>query len=427
MSLLKAGYYFLSIKQSECKPLSQLKSNQFKSLVQTLQFASQHIPFYQERFESQNLTIQNIKTWEDFEQLPLTSKADVRNRNVTDFLPLHFKAKGAWKSQTTGSSGIPITIYRNPETDALAKALMQYGFYQIGVRPYHRFAQLMAFLSEKPNPPGFLAKLGLRRFFGINLRLTDEEIVKQLDQIKPHVIYSFPSVLLRLSEYMEQTHHLARPRFLISQGEVLPEIWRKKIEAVFKVPLYHTYGSTEFPRIGFECRNKNGYHLIPQAAVVEVVDEKGCSLPPGQEGEIVLTHLNNYLMPLIRYRIGDWGVLSTRVCPCGMTYPLLEQVVGRMDDYLILPSGQKVSARSVTHMQFDGILQYKIVQKSPSLIEVLVIPSSAYGEETKRQIKNILKSGCLNEQIDIEVIPVESLPTNRSGKLQLVTREFNSV
>ena len=423
MSLMKATRYFLNLKQCERKSIFELHALQFKSLIKTLRFAYDEIPFYRDRFNALKLTPKDIRNWNDFEQFPFTSKSEIRNRKVSDFLSLH-NFRNAWKSQTTGSSGIPITIYRNSETDALAKALMQYGFYRVGVRPYDRFAQLMAFLSEKPNPPGLVAKLGLKRFYGINLRLSDQEILNQLNYIKPHILYSFPSALFRLAEFMEHTGFQCHPKILISQGEVLPEPWRNKIESVFGVPLYHTYGSTEFPRIGFECKNKNGYRLLPQAAIVEIIDEKSRSLPLGEEGEIVLTHLNNYLMPFIRYRIGDHGMLSKRSCSCGIRYPLLEQVTGRMDDYLVLPSGQRVSARAVTHMQFDGILQYKIVQKSPELIEVLVIPSSAFNEETKNKITKVLSAGCFKEKVQIQITPVESLPTNRSGKLQLVSREF---
>ena len=103
---------------------------------------------------------------------------------------------------------------------------------------------------------------------------------------------------------------------------------------------------------------------------------------------------------------------------------MLEKVVGRMDDFMILPSGRKVSARAVTHMQFRGILQYKIIQKSPQKFCVLVVPSADFNEQTSSEIRHELISGCLEEDIDIEIRSVESLPVSRTGKLQIVSREF---
>lgn len=331
--------------------------------------------------------------------------------------------KSVWMSQTTGSSGIPITICRSPESDAWNKALLHYSLAALGIRLHHRFCQLLSMVPEKPNPPGFLATLKLKRFFPVSLKQPDEVIVKELNQIRPEVIYTFPSVFKRLAESLENSRLKFRPRWLVSQGEILPGFWRDQIQNAFQAPLYHTYGATEFPRVGFECGLRRGFHLLSDAAIVEVLDENGQPVID-REGEMVLTHLHNFCMPLIRYRIGDRGILSSRACPCGIRYPLLENVTGRMDDFLILPSGRKVSARAVTHMQFKGIMQYKIIQKSPAHFQVIVIPSVDFNEQTSEEIRRELSAGCLGEDIFIEVVRAEALPVSRSGKLQIVSREF---
>src|SRR5205823_2876819 len=103
--------------------------------------------------------------------------------------------------------------------------------------------------------------------------------------------------------------------------------------------------------------------------------------------------------PLIRYQIGDRGILSPRPCACGITYPLLDNVTGRCDDFLILPSGAKVSARALTHMQFEGIIQYKIVQKSPSSLQVLIIPSRSFSDQTVQEVRKVLDHAFLGESV----------------------------
>lgn len=422
-AMIKAAAHFFGIKKREKNSGDKLRGYQFFSVEDVIRFAAERIPFYRENFKKNGFSPNNMPYWEDFRKIPLLSKSALRMHAVNEFLPEGMSLKNAWMSQTTGSSGIPITIYRNPESDAWNKALLHYSLDALGIRLHHRFCQILSMVPEKPNPPGFLAKMKLKRFFPVSLKQPDEDIIVQLNQIRPDVIYTFPSVLKRLAESLVNSPLKFRPRWLVSQGEILPDFWRDQIQNAFGASLYHTYGATEFPRVGFECRLQRGFHVITDAAVVEVLNENGESVMD-QEGEIVLTHLHNFCMPLIRYRIGDRGILSSRPCPCGIRYPLLENVTGRMDDFLLLPSGRKVSARAVTHMQFKGILQYKIFQKSPAHFQVLVIPSVDFNEQTLDEIRRELLAGCLGEDIFIEVVQAETLPVSRSGKLQILTREF---
>lgn len=422
-AMLEAGAHFFTIRKREKMAEDKLREYQFSCLKQVLRFAVDRIPFYRMSFQQAGFAGGEVRNWDDFRRVPFLSKNALRTHLVKEFLPEGMDLKMAWMSQTTGSSGIPVIIYRSPESDAWNKALLHYSFNVLGIRLHHRFCQLLSMVPEKPNPPGFLAQLKLKRFFPVSLKQPDEAILEELNQIRPDVIYTFPSVFKRLAEFLDDSRLKFRPRCLVSQGEILPDLWRDQIQNAFGAPLYHTYGATEFPRIGFECPRQRGLHLLSDAAIVEVLDESGQPVI-NQEGEIVLTHLHNFCMPLIRYRIGDRGILSSGDCPCGIRYPLLENVTGRMDDFLILPSGRKVSARAVTHMQFKGILQYKIVQKSPAHFQVLVIPSAEFDQQTSNEISQVLLAGCLGEDIFIEIVRVESLPVSRSGKLQIVSREF---
>jgi len=413
--------YRLIVKHSR-KSCEENQRYQLSALTKVLDWARKNVPYYQRAWA--DLKMEPFRTWEDFRELPLLSKQEVRLQTPESFLPEKNRPQGLWKSQTTGSSGIPITIYRSADTDSWTKALVYYSFTPAGVKLTDRFCQVLSVAPEKPQPKGFAARIGIKRYFPVSLKLPEEEISKQICALRPDVLYSFPSVLLRLADYFRRKNITLPLKCLFAQGEVLPETWRLKIEEAFKTRLYHTYGATEFPRIGFECRYQNGYHLLPHAAVVEVLREDGSPCEPGEEGEIVLTHLNNFTMPFIRYRIGDKGILSPSQCPCGISYPLLQHVTGRMDDFVILPDGRHLSARALTHIELEGILQHKIIQKSPSEFEVLVIPSRAFSEETVTAIQNEIKHSCGNEHLHVTVRKVDALPLSRMGKFQLVTREF---
>lgn len=422
--ILKSFLYVERIQLKERRHPEKLKQYQFKLLKETLNHAFTRIPYYRDTYRKAGIDCRDIRSWEDFRGIPLLTKQTKRDHPPEYFLPEGIDKKKIWKSQTTGSSGIPITVFRNRESAAWDRALIHYCFHTLGIKIHHRFCQIAAHIEEKPQPPGPLARLGIKRNFVVNLRQSDEEIVREIKKLKIDVIFTFPSVLLRLAEYVQSQGVRLPVKAMIAQGEVLPESWRTAIQKAFNAPLFHTYGATELARVGFECRQQHGYHLIADAAVTEVLADDGRPAAPGEEGNLIVTNLNNKCSPLIRYQIGDRGVLSASRCPCGITYPLLENVTGRMDDYIILPSGRRVSARAVTHMQFDGITQYKIVQKTPSHLQVLVVPSKNFGVQTLQQMEKILAGAFLDEPLNVEIKQTDSLPLSRTGKLQLVSREF---
>lgn len=412
--LLKSAECFLEIKKKEFYSEEKLKDLQFNLLKKTLHFAFTQIHFYRKRMKEFGIHIDDIRHWDDFRKIPILTKSELRSHSSQEFISTRINPDKIWKSQTTGSSGIPITVYRNAESIAWEKAHIFYSFHTIGIKIHHKICKISASLPEKPCLPGPIEKLGFKRQYLVSLKQTDEQILGEIRKIKPHVIFTFPSVFLRLAEYLKSHKIKLDVKILVAQGEVLPESWRTVIQGAFHAPLYHTYGSTEIARIGFECREQNGYHLISDAAVLEVLNED----------ELIVTNLNNFCMPLIRYQIGDRGTISPLPCSCGIRYPKLENITGRSDDYLILPSGRKVSARAITQMEFDGILQYKVIQRSPSKLDILVIPSVQFGEKTVKEIHHVLTGAFLGEEIKIEIKPTESLPVSRTGKLQLVSREF---
>jgi len=244
-----------------------------------------------------------------------------------------------------------------------------------------------------------------------------------LGRIGPCTIYGFPSVLQRLAWEIGEGAQAPAVRILVSHGETLGECARQQIEAAFRAPLYHTYGSTEIPRMAFECRRRRGYHVLATVAVVETLEESQPA-EDGREGSIVVTHLLERSMPLLRYRIGDRGVLSSRRCACGLSFPMLEEVTGRDDDFVILPSGKRVPARVVNDMEIPGIREYKLVQRRPDHFEMLVVASSDFTSATLSRIESAVRSGCLGEDISVAVRCVESLPLLETGKLQSVIRDF---
>ena len=159
--------------------------------------------------------------------------------------------------------------------------------------------------------------------------------------------------------------------------------------------------------------------LIPDAAIVEVInqDEHGM-------GDAVITSLFRERMPFIRYRIGDRMKLSNRNCPCGVPFQIIEDIEGRCDDLLILPSGRRISARAINVLEdVPGVLEYQTIQKKPDFFEVHLQKNHQFTEASADLIRERIREGCLGEEVEVQVLMKESLTRERTGKLRAVISE----
>jgi phenylacetate-CoA ligase len=212
-----------------------------------------------------------------------------------------------------------------------------------------------------------------------------------------------------------------RPRLLIVNGEVLAASTRSLLSEAFGCEVRDSYGSVEFQQIAFECR-EGRLHVIP-SVIVEADDETA-----GGDGyaDILVTSLYHYTMPLIRYRLGDRVRVGDDRCRCGEGFGVIEGVFGRSDDFVTLAGGRTISARAINRLDdVRGVREYQIVQKTPERFEVLVTPGDGFDQEAKADIVDIIRRGCGDEAVTVEVITTDHIPRSKSGKLRAVVSEVS--
>lgn len=168
------------------------------------------------------------------------------------------------------------------------------------------------------------------------------------------------------------------PGGIVVTAETLHDFMRAEIEEVFGSPVYNRYGSRECGDIAAECPDARTLHVFPWTCYVEIVDEAGQTLPPGEEGEVVITSLTNRSMPLIRYCIGDRAaLLPDGCCACGRSGQRLARVVGRSSDVFRRRDRGLVDGKfflELLHLK-PWIRSYQIVQRDYEWVEILVVPN----------------------------------------------------
>jgi phenylacetate-CoA ligase len=214
---------------------------------------------------------------------------------------------------------------------------------------------------------------------------------------------------------------------IISSAEVLYEYQRELIESVFHCKVFNRYGCREFGNIAHECSEHSGMHINVEHVYVECIKEDGEPAALGERGELIITDLDNYGMPFIRYKIGDIGELSDRKCNCGRVLPLLKEVGGRTFDIIVGTNGRCLGGTFWTLLfrtAFNGIQQFQVVQVSKNKINIKLVIDALFNMKDIDKLINKIQEYCGNDmQINIRI--VDKIPLTESGKFRFVISKIS--
>jgi phenylacetate-CoA ligase len=215
---------------------------------------------------------------------------------------------------------------------------------------------------------------------------------------------------------------------IVSSAETLWPHQRSLIEETFRVPVFDRYGCREVGQIASECSFHEGMHVSADRVLVEIVGETGKTAAPGEEGTILVTDLDNYGMPLIRYDIGDRA--TARIdssCECGRGLPLLERIHGRTMDIIHTPDGRRVGGTFWTLLlrQRPGISRFQVVQDSPSGVTVYFVRGTEFESEVLDYFLAEIKKHC-GADFQIDFVEKLSIEPSESGKQKLIVSNLKS-
>jgi len=401
--------YLAELKLHQRQNEKELKNIQLKKLKHMINHSYNNVPFYRELFTKENIRPEDIKNLDDLQKIPIITKKEIR-ANYNNIIANNLCKEKCRVMTTTGSTGLPLTIWNDKYAQFYSSAVVYFAFFESGLRLSDSIVELAGVIEDE-------GRTLIKKKMVSTLDHPDN-IINTLIKYKPSVLYSFPSIFRTLSNSLNGDSY--SPRLIFTHGEMMTEHCRDTISAAFGADVYNTYGSTEFNRLGFECSQHSGFHMITDGAIIETIKD-GQSTCPGEEGEIVVTGLYNYGMPLIRYKLGDIGILAGEKCTCGRGWPLIKSIEGRCDDYITLPSGRIISPRTINIIEYvPGVLEYRTIQEERDKFLVQVVPGKDYTAETNKQIYEQIRLGCLGEKVDIKVELVKELPRERRGKLRAV-------
>lgn len=421
-------------------PQAQVRENQFKKLSALLAHAEAHVPYYREVFRTLGITSRDIRNFDDFSRLPVLTKDIIRERGrdlVRDDVPLetlspHFSG---------GSTGVPLKFYRSREYMAASDAGMYRNLEQCGWRP----GEMIAFFWGSSDKLERMAhwEFELRQFVRRSylfdpFRSGEAEMAawaKRMRSLRPGVILGYASTIARYAAFLAATRQMPPPvRGVFTTAEKLYRPQREVIERVFHCHAFDCYGSSEVQNISAECV-QGRMHINADFVVLEedspVRHSEEKSTEPDAPTPFLLTSLQNWSMPFIRYRNEDCGRLSPERCSCGSNFPLMRLEIARTTDNFLLPGGRVVHGEYFTHLMYgsEGIANFQFHQTDSDRIILLIVAGAGNAQARNQQIQRAvdhIRGLSPAQPIRIEVQEVESIPLSSAGKHRFTRSDVNA-
>jgi len=411
----------LRLKPSE---LRRLQLERFRFLVR---YAYENVPFYRRKFTSAGVKPEDVKGFDDLGRIPTTSKFEIQACNPKDLVGFNVNLNSLIKRTTSGSTGVPLTIYTDGRVEDFYTAVWMRTMFECGLRVRDKMA-IIADPRTFPKGKTFLQRLGVAERAYISIFDPAERQLALLKEFRPDAVKGYTSSLIILAEEFGKALKDVGARMVFSGAELLNETDRQLISSAFDAELFDFYACTELGWLAWECKAHNGYHVNADSVLLEFLDDDGESVAPGEKGKIVGTSLFNDVMPLIRYELEDVAVPVNDDCPCGITLPLIRSVEGRIDDFLIAADGRKVSPTVFFPYPFESvewIRQFRIIQESQKKLIVQVVPKKAL-EDREEIVEKAKRKLCeLFGDVEVEFEFMENIPLDSSGKLRKVISRIN--
>lgn len=421
--------YLRALTTAKTSPVEAVRTDQLDRLRRLLSHAAATTNFYRERL-SGVIGAPSETTWEEFQQLPLLTKDDIRanrDRMICGTMPRHRLVP----RKTSGSTGVSLDFFVDEESSQWKRAVTitydRWAGWDIG----EKVGAIWGNPECYQNWRAYLRNLLLTRHIPLDTLKMNPDTMRAyyhtLLKQQPAILFGHAHSLFLFAKFLESTSlEGIKPRGIISTCMVLHDFERTTIERVFGCRVTNRYGCEEVSLIACECPDGN-MHLNCDTLIVEFIRD-GKPVPPGEPGAIVVTDLTNYGMPFIRYKVGDVGVPSDRTCSCGCSYPLMESLEGRVADYVVTPDGNYISGISLTEnfaMHLPGVKQMQIIQESPDFLVFRVVKGEIFGEQTVKDMERLARErfgGLMRWDIEY----VASIQSEQSGKYRFCISKLSN-
>src|SRR3569833_204987 len=375
-------------------PRERLDALRLERLRGLLGHAYRYVPYYKDVLDRAGLVGGAVTSLDDLQRLPLLTKSLIRTHSER---LTSTQARQLARFNPGGSSGDPeVVVWGSP----------------IELGAQDRLRRVRDALFRTSLLPAF--DMSAHRL---------DEYVDKLRAVRPRMIFGYPSSIAVIVEHARRGGKRLDDlgtKVVFVTSERLYDHQRSAIESGFACPAANGYGGRDAGFIAHQCP-AGGMHITAEDIIVEIIDAAGRPVPPGLEGEVVITHLATRDFPFIRYCTGDVAVLDDQSCFCGRGLPLLKEIQGRTTDFVVAADGTLMHGLSLIYVIRDviGVENFKIEQLSLQETVVKLVVNEQFKDESMNLIERGLKKR-LGANVNIKLERVAEIPREASGKYRYV-------
>ncbi|MFD0883970.1 phenylacetate--CoA ligase family protein [Streptosporangium algeriense] len=420
MLVREAAYIPLTIAR-QYGGAAGLRRRQLDGLNRMLHLARTRVPYYRDDPRYAGGPLRGLA---DLARLPVLDKQVLREEPIERMIADGVDLDDCLSFQTSGSTGRRVRIVHDQDSHDYHMAACVRRFLATGrYLPTDRLSHIRPFAP----PARMFEKFKLFRRHVILSNRPMREIKAELLANRPKVLIGYPVHLRALLRALtpEEMARLRRTlRIVMTESELLLPEHRRLFREQFGAPVFDEYSAFEVLNVTYDCRYGRA-HLGEDRVYCEIVDDDGAVLPDGEPGHVVVTAFLERAMPLVRYKLGDIGFISPERCRCGRRFRTLRLTTGRSNDYVTLPSGEKLYPDAFLHLAatHPGVSECFVHQDAAGLVRVHVVPADEADEEvytTVRQKLFTLAGG----EFPLEVVPAETVRITAGGKGRFVTSDY---
>jgi phenylacetate-CoA ligase len=390
------------------------------------------VPFYRRRFDEVGLDPAAFRGREDLDRIPVVTRPELQGQPLEQVVARGVDARRLVAEATSGSGGEPFTIHRLPRELTAQGARWLAAQRRLGLRRRDKVAVVNFHPPGSAGPPlpvRLVNALGLHRHVRLHCLDDPETIARNLLAARPQIVVGVATSLtiLRHTSQVEALGQLGM-RFVTAGGQVVTDAMRRDIAETFRAPVYDFYAACETGLVASECADTGHHHVCEGNVLVEVLVD-GRPAEVGERGEIVVTSLNAFAVPFIRYRLGDLVTRGPAPCSCGAPFSTLQEVVGRMGDYFHFPDGRSVHPAvlgiSGIADSASWIARYQLLQDRVDRVRLRVVPrtppTATERESLDRRMRELCGAG-----VEFTSELLDDLGLEGSGKFKSIISNVDS-
>ena len=419
-------HHYETLSRSQWLAPDAMRDLQDEKLRRLIRHAYRNVPYYRARMQERGLGPEDIRSQADLAKLPFLTKADIKKHLYFDIMSDNHDKAEVLRIATSGSTGEPFVCFVDRTqlevrwaATLRAQEWTGYRFGDAAVRLWHQTLGMTPSQIRKERLDAWFSN----RTFVPVFALSEKNLAKMVELIsgaRPTLIDGYAEALDLLASFMRARGSVpVAPKGVMSSAQTLPASSRRTIESAFGCRVFDKYGSREFSGIAYECEAHDGHHVVSESLIVEILKDGRPALP-GEIGEVVITDLNNYCMPFLRYRIGDLAVaMDGSPCACGRGAPRIGAVEGRVQSIILGTDGQYLPGSFFSHYlkELDyAIRRFQVVQEERGRLRFRVVKGGRYSEDILQEVLSTFRDH-LGRDMVIDVEHVEDVEMVRTGKI----------